>query len=289
MMSVSIRAIAIILRIISGLSIIIYLFFLFFFFCKIKALTMSNKYNIQFCLSNLIYSISMVIPDIRDIPILCKCQSSITLFAELNTIAIGTYIVIIAQLNFVNINILDKEKTKVYIVSIITSWIFPFIYAFIAYFFSGSTSISEFCWLSEPYFIFSYIGIRMIYFIVFFYYLYKLIRELKVYHCKINLGEIYNEYISRIKCCAIGMVMLMIIFILYSIQNFLLDYKEGDKETSNFLYIFTVIADVLSHPIVVLLFVLTKDNINTICCKKGKEEPIMNISLMFHREDREED
>ena len=74
----------------------------------------------------------MIFPDIRDIPVLCKCQSSLNLFAELNTIAIGTYIVIIAQLNFVNINILDKEKTKVFILSVITSWIFPFIYAFIA-------------------------------------------------------------------------------------------------------------------------------------------------------------
>ena len=184
-----------------------------------------------------------------------------------------------------NINILDKEKTKVFILSVITSWIFPFIYAFIAYYFSGSTSISEFCWLSEPYLIFSYIGIRMIYFIVFFYILYKLIKELKVYYCKINLGEVYNEYISRIKCCAIGMVILMIIFILYSFQTFLLNYKEGDTETSNILYIFTVIADVLSHPIVVLLFVLTKDNINSLCCKKSKEEPIMNISFTINKEE----
>ena len=285
MISLSVRTIAIILRIISGLSIILYLFILLFFFCKIKTLTMSDKYNIQFCISNLIYSISMIFPDIRDIPVLCKCQSSLNLFAELNTIAIGTYIVIIAQLNFVNINILDKEKTKVFILSVITSWIFPFIYAFIAYYFSGSTSISEFCWLSEPYLIFSYIGIRMIYFIVFFYNLYKMIKELKVYHCKINLGEVYNEYISRIKCCAIGMVILMIIFILYSFQTFLLNYKEGDTETSNILYIFTVIADVLSHPIVVLLFVLTKDNINTLCCKKSKEEPIMNISFTINKEE----
>lgn len=284
-MKVAISTIADVIRTISGVSIVLYLFFLFFFFLKFKTLTMSNKYNIQFCISNLIYSISTIFPDIRANDTFCKFQSALTVFSELNTIAIGTYIVIIAQLNFVNVNTLSKKKSKVFLLSIITSWMFPFIYGLISYFFSGANTISEFCWLNDNYVIYSYIGIRMIYFIVFFYYLYKLIKELRVYHSNINLGELYKQYITRIKQCAIGMIMFAFIFLLYSTLNFFLDFTERDADIYNIFYLFTVIADALSHPIVVLLFVLSKDNINELFCKYKYEELNIDISLTFSKDD----
>ena len=46
-----------------------------------------------------------------------------------------------------------------------------------------------------------------------------MLKELKKLKINLNLGDLYNEYLSSIKKCALGMTMLLIIFLSYSTAN----------------------------------------------------------------------
>ena len=88
-MVLDIETIAVIIRITSGASIALYIVLLSLLCFKLKLQFMSKAFNIQFLLSNLIYSFSTVLPDVSTNTFLCKGQSMLTVFSELTTIGIG--------------------------------------------------------------------------------------------------------------------------------------------------------------------------------------------------------
>ena len=111
------------------------------------------------------------------------------------------------------------------------------------------------------------------YFIVFFYYLYKMLKELKKLKINLNLGDLYNEYLSSIKKCALGMTMLLIIFLSYSTANLIRIFSIDKALINHWVFLAIVIGDVFVHPIVVLLFIINKEKMNQIktLCHKNKE------------------
>lgn len=280
-MELDIETIAVIIRITSAVSIIIYVVFLSLFIFKLKALTMTNTFNVQFLLSNLIYSVSMVLPDVSGNTILCKGQSMLTVFSEFTTIGIGTSLVIIGQLSLAPNNKLNELKSKIFKVSFITSWLIPIIFGIVVLFFTEEKKQdSKLCWITDNYCTMVYIGLRLIYFIVFFYCLIKLIKELQRYKINLNLSDLYNKYLLSIKKCALGMTLLLIIFISYSTANMIRMFSEKKELINHWVFLFIVIGDVVSHPIVVMLFILNKEKWKAIRNSFKKEEkfiPIDNI------------
>ena len=71
-MALDIDTIAVVIRITSGISIALYMVLLCILCIKLKSLPMSKSFNSQFLLSNLIYSISTVLPDVSAYEFLCK-------------------------------------------------------------------------------------------------------------------------------------------------------------------------------------------------------------------------
>ena len=132
-MVLDIETIAVIIRITSGASIALYIVLLSLLCFKLKLQFMSKAFNIQFLLSNLIYSFSTVLPDVSTNTFLCKGQSMLTVFSELTTIGIGTSIVIIGQLSLAPNNKLNEMKGKIFTVSFIQSWLIPIIFGFVAF------------------------------------------------------------------------------------------------------------------------------------------------------------
>ena len=71
-MALDIDTIAVVIRITSGISIALYMVLLCILCIKLKSLPMSKSFNSQFLLSNLIYSISTVLPDVSAYKFLCQ-------------------------------------------------------------------------------------------------------------------------------------------------------------------------------------------------------------------------
>ena len=277
-MVLDIETIAVIIRITSGASIALYIVLLSLLCFKLKLQFMSKAFNIQFLLSNLIYSFSTVLPDVSTNTFLCKGQSMLTVFSELTTIGIGTSIVIIGQLSLAPNNKLNEMKGKIFTVSFIQSWLIPIIFGFVAFAFTEvkadqAKTDSKLCWITDDYCTMVFIALRMVYFIVFFYYLYKMLKELKKLKINLNLGDLYNEYLSSIKKCALGMTMLLIIFLSYSTANLIRIFSIDKALINHWVFLTIVIGDAFVHPIVVFLFIINKEKLNQIktLCHKNKE------------------
>ena len=271
-MALDIDTIAVVIRITSGMSIALYMVLLCLLCIKLKSLPMSKSFNSQFLLSNLIYSFSTVLPDVSTNTFLCKGESMLTVFSELTTIGIGTSIVIIGQLSLAPNNKLNEMKGKIFTVSFIQSWLIPIIFGFVAFAFTEVKAVKRKRTLSYAGSL-MIIALQMVYFIVFFYYLYKMLKELKKLKIHLNLGDLYNEYLSSIKKCALGMTMLLIIFLSYSTTNLIRIFSIDKALINHWVFLTIVIGDVFVHPTVVLLFIINKEKLNQIktLCHKNKE------------------
>ena len=76
------------------------------------------------------------------------------------------------------------------------------------------------------------------------------------------------------------MTLLLIIFISYSTANMIRMFSEKKELINHWVFLFIVIGDVVSHPIVVMLFILNKEKWKAIRNSFKKEEkfiPIDNI------------
>ena len=78
---------------------------------------------------------------------------------------------------------------------------------------------------------------------------------------------------SGIKKCALGMTMLLIIFLSYSTANLIRIFSIDKALINHWVFLTIVIGDVFVHPIVVLLFIINKEKLNQIktLCHKNKE------------------
>lgn len=100
-----------------------------------------------------------------------------------------------------------------------------------------------------------------------------MLKELKKLKINLNLGDLYNEYLFSIKKCALGMTMLLIIFLSYSTANLIRIFSIDKALINHWVFLTIIIGDVFVHPIVVLLFIINKEKLNQIktLCHKNKE------------------
>ena len=181
-------------------------------------------------------------------------------------------------------------KSKIFTTSFITSWIIPIIFGIVAIFFTElkepkivTEADSKICWITSFPCTIVYIGLRLIYFILCYYYLFKLLKELKKSTLNLNLGELYNEYMSSFKKYFIGMTLLFLIFMSYSTSNIIKQINQ--KIIDRWIYLIIVIGDVFFHPIVVILFIINKEKWKQIKGLCKNQNDFINVNIVTESED----
>ena len=190
-------------RIFSSLSFIPYISLLIvYFFGKTKE-NFTMVINLQLCIACMMHSASYLFPSLatskKGSP-LCLIQALLNSLSDICSIVIATATVIISYINFTNPELIEKRKCLYLIIICIVCWIIPLIICiFILFYGEVASNGDTFCWVNNYSVTYAYLGICFLFYVCFFFTMYKIINGIRNFLKQINSSEIYDKYISTFR------------------------------------------------------------------------------------------
>ena len=271
---------SLIIRIISGLSLIFNILALIVFCQEENKTTLSNIMSLQLNIVSFMTPLSYLIV-VNTNNGLCITQTVLSTFGELSRLTVVTTILFLAQLNFITPNNAENKKTKYLIISGIVSWIFPITIGVLSVIYVDNTPFSDFCWISSDVVINIFYGIRFTCITIFFVLAIILVRNVKKYYSELAKGEQYDAFIRRIKIYTSVIIYNSLIYLLYIILDLLSSGKSN--EIFYILYGITDILFCIISPLFIIAFLFNqfkwKDLKNLLICAKQERES--NISSLL--------
>ena len=246
-------------RIFSSVSFIPYISLLIvYFFGKTKE-NFTMVINLQLCISCMMHSASYLFPSLatsENGSPLCIIQALLNSLSDICSIVIATFTVIISYINFTNPEIIEKRKCFYLIIICIVCWIIPLIICiFILFYGEVASNGDAFCWVNNFKVTYAYLGICFLFYICFFFTMYKIINGIRDFLNQSSATEMYDKYISTfIKFCSV----VCLTFSVFSINlGIVIVGNLGIALPGQIEFVFYLIAQIgelISSPAYVILY-----------------------------------
>lgn len=263
-------------RIFSSLSFIPYISLLIvYFFGKTKE-NFTMVINLQLCIACMMHSASYLFPSLatskKGSP-LCLIQALLNSLSDICSIVIATATVIISYINFTNPELIEKRKCLYLIIICIVCWIIPLIICiFILFYGEVASNGDTFCWVNNYSVTYAYLGICFLFYVCFFFTMYKIINGIRNFSKQINSSEMYDKYISTFRRFT---TVVCLTFSIFSINvGSVIVHNLGINLPGQILfgiYLIAQIGELISCPAYVILYAFNstrfKELKNILCFK----------------------
>lgn len=274
---------ALFVRLTSSIGLLPYIAYIIVFLFHKGEYTLTLLVKFQLCISCFVYSGSYLFPKIEEDSFFCKFQAVLNTFSDLSVLAIATSIVFVAQIGFSRPIKLASKKKIYFILSLIFCWIVPISVSLFSILFGGTTNSSDFCWIAQWKAIFIFIGIRSVFYIIYYIIAFNLLITVNNLVERVSKEQALIEYKALIKKNIFIVSILFVVFAIYVLLDILMFY-EISLPGEFYIWLVTGILDCLSRPCFVLLFSFDKDSreelIRILTCKKKEEEKLVEQSEM---------
>lgn len=246
---------ALFVRLISSIGLLPYIAYIIVFIFNKDSYTLTPIVKFQLCISCFIYSGSYLFPKIEEDSFFCKFQAVLDTFSDLSILAIATSIVFIAQIGF-SLE-LESKKKIFFILSLLLCWILPVSVSIFSIFYGGTTNSSDFCWIAEWKAIFIFIGIRSVFYAIYYIIAFNLLFTVNHLVERVSKEQALIDYKTLIKKNIMIVSILFVVFAIYIILDVLM-YYQISLPGEFYIWLITGILDCLSRPCFVLLFSFDK-------------------------------
>ena len=234
-------------------------------------------------MSCLVYSGSYLFPKTEVDSFFCKIQALLNTFSDLSVLAIATSIVFVAQIGFSGSIELESKKRLYFILSLIFCWIVPISVSIFSILYGGTTNSSDFCWIAQWKAIFIFIGIRSVFYIIYYIIAINLLITVNNLVARVSKEQALIDYKALIQKNIFIVSILFVVFVIYVILDVLMFY-EISLPGEFYIWLVTGILDCLSRPCFVLLFSFDKGNrdelIRILTCKKEEEKLVEQSEMV---------
>ena len=274
---------ALFVRLTSSIGLLPYIAYIIVFLFHKDEYTLSFLVKFQLCMSCLVYSGSYLFPKIEVDSFFCKIQALLNTFSDLSVLAIATSIVFVAQIGFSRPIELESKKRLYFILSLIFCWIVPISVSIFSILYGGTTNSSEFCWIAQWKAIFIFIGIRSVFYIIYYIIAINLLITVNNLIARVSKEHALIDYKALIQKNIFIVSILCVVFVIYVILDVLMFY-EISLPGEFYIWLVTGILDCLSRPCFVLLFSFDKGSrdelIRILTCKKEEEKLVEQSEMV---------
>ena len=273
-------------RIFSTISFIPYVSLLIvYFFGKTKE-NFTMVINLQLCIASMMHSASYLFPSLatsENGSPLCIIQALLNSLSDVCSIVIATFTLIISYINFTNPELIEKRKCFYLIIICIVCWIIPLIICIFILFYGNVASNGDaFCWVNNFKVTYAYLGICLLFYICFFFTMYKIINGIRDFLKQSSATDMYDKYISTfVRFCSV----VCLTFSVFSLNCGIVIVGDlgialpGQIEFA--FYLIAQIGELISCPAYVILYAFNSTRfkeLKNILCFRDRKSIISEIS-----------